>query len=277
MKIVLYFALLLIGLVVLEGCVEQPDICHGVSRTAADFTINEVLNSLSDLDNGVLNYDTDTITNRKKLVRFSVNDLSVDSAIWTIGTEKYNAKRLTLDFSEKYYTQKLFPIRLTVYKKANTTCFNDDIGVDSKTRLLTVLEPCDSKLKGKYIGYNENNPNNTFTVSINSCEDPNNYPTDFNEGLFEIVDSRIINIPVGDTLYSYRTVDYGYKATTFYNNMYYLDNKVFVFNYKREKVGVRGEMWLIGNNEIKIQYFLTKNINGELVENKYTFKGTRTI
>ena len=58
------------------------------------------------------------------------------------------------------------PIRLIVQDEPNTTCFPQDDGIDTLVQYLTVVPVDSSVVFGRYQGYLESNPADTFTVSV---------------------------------------------------------------------------------------------------------------
>jgi hypothetical protein len=154
--------LLLFILLSLSACKKQKiSPCAGKERPVTDFVIKEHVGSQT--------FGADTIYRNNYVTFEAIGDY--DSVRWKIGNDprKYTQKEFALSFHQ---VLGAITVHLKAFKKPDTNCFADDDGVYELTKTFTVLEPFDkssltkSPLIGRYKGYNEGSPQDTFTVRI---------------------------------------------------------------------------------------------------------------
>jgi hypothetical protein len=143
---------------------------------------------------------------------------------WKVGYDprSFNAKKFSLQFRTPEPT---FSVTLSIKGSTDPVCFPNDDGEDSKTVNLTIL-PRDSTAKtpliGKYSGYIEGKPNDTFTVSIDFRNDKRYWPA-FGPYPFY----TLSNFPKGfrDTTSSigtiYKELSYGFAVDWGYRAVYF--------------------------------------------------------
>lgn len=142
---------------------------------------------------------------------------------WKVGADprSFNSKKFSLRFNTPEPT---FGITLSVQGSTDLACFPDDDGKDSRSSNLTIL-PRDSTAKtpliGKYSGYVEGKPLDTFTVSIDFRNDKRYWPV-FGQAPFY----TLSNFPKGfrDTTSSigtsYPELSYGFSCDWGYRAIY---------------------------------------------------------
>jgi hypothetical protein len=142
---------------------------------------------------------------------------------WKVGDDprSFNADRFSLAFT---VPEPTLSINVSVKAPTDPACFPDDDGKDSKVMDLTIL-PRDSTAKipliGKYAGYVESNPLDTFTVSIDFRNDKRYWPA-FGPMPFY----TLSNFPKGfrDTTSSigtiYKELSYGFACDWGYRALY---------------------------------------------------------
>ena len=86
---------------------------------------------------------------------------------WQIGTDAraFTQQKVTLYFQDGEAGS--YPVRLIARRPPNTACFPKDDGVDTLTKVLTLMPTTTkSPLLGKYLGANTDAPSDTFTIRI---------------------------------------------------------------------------------------------------------------
>jgi hypothetical protein len=169
-QIVFFVGLALLGvfMIALEGC---KDDCEGTIKTSGEFrTYNEL--EYYDKVNGettkkikIVEEDTFMLS----YVTFEANEKSAESYEWTIGSDpkKRNEKKFTLRFSDPgVISENPLPIKLKVIKAPNTKCFHSDTGIDSVTHFIYFLAYDKWPVYGKYLGSDNTNPNEKYTINI---------------------------------------------------------------------------------------------------------------
>jgi hypothetical protein len=150
---------ILVGLMMLS-CHKHhdPDPCANLHPVSASFRTEE---DFSYVVSGWIYYNTDTIATRR--VKFTANEENA-TYLWKIGTGTYTQKSFFVDFPDSFLLNKTsVPITLIVNKNPSP-CFPNDNGMDTITK---VIHFTDRTLEqGKFNGYWESNPSDTFTVTI---------------------------------------------------------------------------------------------------------------
>lgn len=136
---------------------DNYDPCFGKSSVKADFIIEEEV--------GPVFVETDTIYAQNK-VRFTPT-VEYDSLKWLIGTEIVTDKVL---IRKSFPENEWIKVRLVVYKQPNTTCFPNDNGIDTLTKLFYSASKDQLLFFGFFNGYNTDQPNDTFTVMTESFD-----------------------------------------------------------------------------------------------------------
>ena len=111
---------------------------------------------------------TDTVFTQNSIEFEAVQDNR--EYTWKVGNDErtWNTKKFRLNFIG---TRGTIPIRLIVKNNSvDTGCNPGDKGIDTVTKYLTVLGSNDLAIVGAYKGYNVDNPNDVFTVTIRSTE-----------------------------------------------------------------------------------------------------------
>lgn len=171
---------LFIGLIItlFNSCVKQPDPnpCADKKPVTASFKIYE--SGLVFGQNRIKirePYETDTVLTKEASFVADQDTIGGTTYLWEIGDAKYAGREITVDFSGRSKGDDRIPIKLTVSSKTNTSCFPDDDGIDSFTKLLVLvgentLKYSDgwtyekSLLLGTYTGYLNNNKLDTLII-----------------------------------------------------------------------------------------------------------------
>jgi hypothetical protein len=169
-----FFAILLVVL----GCkkIEQPDMamvtdpCDCAKEVSADFDILELASPIEDLW-----VQTDT-TFHTKQIRFSAKELDAEYK-WYIGAQQFTTQQASRYFDSQWAGSNI-PITLVVKKKPNKTCFPNDDGYDSITKVFHVSEyPIyygDNEeidfgpIEGTYRVKNRNGTGDSIDITINA-------------------------------------------------------------------------------------------------------------
>ncbi len=151
---ILFFSLL--------GCRDDDfSVCEDKEEVTAKFSIGVKLTLHREELDTLLVSDTVLTFNR---VEFSADE-TYDSYEWNIGDDPrvFSDRKVTLFFETP---ESNLEIRLIAKRNPNTGCFPDDDGIDTLVRRLTVIERLENPVFGKYFGYLEDSPNDSFQVSI---------------------------------------------------------------------------------------------------------------
>ncbi len=157
MKNLIYIISAMCCVVLLSCCSDTtaPDPCSGSEPVTAHFTMYEGLYNKKAPADTVLAWNTVVFAADKKY----------DSYQWRIGTDArvWSDSLVSLRFEEAIGD---VPIRLIVHGKPNTTCFANDDGIDTLTKILHVINRATPRVTGFYHGYNTDAPRDTFTFSL---------------------------------------------------------------------------------------------------------------
>lgn len=158
----LIYFLIITGLLLSCGPDDNPDPCANLEPVTARFIMGErITNSgYEQIDTLVL---SDTVLTWSS-VEFRAPK-GYDRYEWKIGFDErtFTDSVVALRFPDPVSS---LPIRLIVQDEPNTTCFPEDDGIDTLTQYLTVVPIDSSVVFGRYQGYLESNPADTFTVSV---------------------------------------------------------------------------------------------------------------
>ena len=211
---------------------------------------------------------------------------------WQIGNRIYNTQKLHLVFPQSALGQKI-PVRL-IAKGEKNTCNSYDTGIDTVEREVVLLYSKELKeandynyeerhlvelsFFGKWHGYFEDMPNDTFTVTINNN---GKAPSAFTDRFYNF---RIYNLPKGcsvkqengvttcepviDTIQKY----YGYKIEEVSYNSFYVSTQDFVCCPSVEMFGIVNR----AKNIITIECDFYSYTNNGVTKKTRIFKGIKT-
>ena len=190
----------------------EPDPCAGKNPVTADFHIYEAFPG--GYPDGWELYDTDTVAT--DIITFSALEKAAQYE-WRLGTETIR---------KKTFTRSGFPnniniaVRLKVIKIPNKTCFPEDSGVVTKTRIFFAASGVDRKfaVDGNFRGSNTDNPSHVFTIEIDTRYlPPGGDPTpSWGDWTF-----RLVNLPIGCDITGFRSGSLGYKQVKIGDNLAY--------------------------------------------------------
>ncbi|MFA7626279.1 MAG: hypothetical protein WCZ17_04460 [Candidatus Kapaibacterium sp.] len=165
MKKLIFLTLLLLAIIMLTGCPDdpvRPDPCDGKSPFKADFTIYEQMGFHN------MKFEADTVV-RYNVVHFVANG-EYDSYRWTVGTqlEEYTTKSFALSFDGVFSN---IPVRLIATKRADSLCFPNDRTIDTVIKYVTSVIPADLERSylpfvGTWRGSTDKDPLDTFDVEL---------------------------------------------------------------------------------------------------------------
>jgi hypothetical protein len=165
----LNMVLLVLCLVVFASCdcedITNPDCsnydpCYEKFETDASFTMYE---SLLNPERERIFIPSDTILEGEWPL-FTSN-FPLEEHQWMIGTDTVprTGDSIRMYFVDPHGT---IDVEHTGRQSVNPLCFPDDDGIDVKRRQLTILPWHETAILGKYHGYIEQNPTDTFTITI---------------------------------------------------------------------------------------------------------------
>lgn len=134
------------------------DPCKDKVRFKADFTIEEKIG------------DTSVVTNKALApgyIYFKAKG-EYDSLRWFIGGPQNTS---TNKNHVLYFQQAEGDVEVTMigYRKPNLQCFPNDKAVDTVKKTVTIVtRDQNAAIVGRFLGYNTNNPNDTFSVYVNA-------------------------------------------------------------------------------------------------------------
>ncbi|TDN37485.1 hypothetical protein E4631_01015 [Hymenobacter sp. UV11] len=127
----------------------------------------------------------DTAYNNQPMV-FEAPAAPYTSYQWLVGQiDARTGRRISVRFDDK--TLGSIPVRLIATRPPNTACFKNDDGVDTLTKVLTLVPYRDRRapIYGRFRGANKDTPSDTFTIRIyqgpnvaypnNPVAEPSNY------------------------------------------------------------------------------------------------------
>lgn len=160
MKRFLFFVgLALVGgfMLMLEGCGDNPNPCTALKPVSAAFKFQESFYEIDSL------FETDTVFTGSK-VTFTATEADAIYK-WKVGDDPnvFVKKSFSLDFGQPYGKVET---SLIVNKQPNKTCFPSDDGADTIKRNLYVIPKIKNAFLGTFTGYDTNNPNEIFDVTI---------------------------------------------------------------------------------------------------------------
>jgi hypothetical protein len=171
--------------------------------------------------------------------------------------DTYTQRSFTLHFGGSVPRGTLIPVTLIVNKTPDNSCFPDDDGIDTLTKNIYYADPCtEGLLNGKYQGYWEENPSDTFTIQIEPCK--YNSQSHGNE-------LYLTNMDKSDTCGSFCYSYIGYKQIVFnaeFAAYCHFPNDGFI--------SLNGN-----NNSIIIDYSLQAGNFGSYYNVKHRFIGTK--
>ena len=155
-----YFTMLVL---LASNCRDKPDVippnpCIDKIAFKADFTIEEKVS------------DTSYITDKALapgIVFFKAKGI-YDSVRWYIGGTQNTstARNYALYFNQG---EADIPVTFIGYKKPNLVCFPNDKAADTVRKTFSVFNRSQTAaIVGRFLGYNTNNPTDTFSVYVNA-------------------------------------------------------------------------------------------------------------
>jgi hypothetical protein len=251
MKFLRYISLILICLSYFSCHKKKhdPDPCASLHKVTANFYIYEDFQAWA--ISSWKTYDTDTVFTSE--VQFTATE---DNATykWIIGGGTYTQKSFELDFTGAPLGT-IIPITLIVTKTPDKACFPNDDGVDTLTRSMYLANAYSQSMikQGKYHGYWEENPLDTFTIDIEMKYDT----------ISSLNELYLIGMNKSSTCGTFCYSNIGYKEILFASKGAYCSYPV-------------GSIFSTGNGKsIRIEYNLeNKNTNPYSYIN-HTFIGTK--
>ena len=152
----------------------NPNPCLAETPVTAEFSIKRLLydvKGMFDITEDLFEVDTvllpfDGYSHLGQDVIFTT-DIKYDSVKWIIGNDNnvFNKPSTVLYFNEPYGK---IDATCIVYRKPNLDCFPNDNGIDTLTKSVHVLSDrdFDYPFEGKFEGYNEDEPDKLFTITI---------------------------------------------------------------------------------------------------------------
>jgi len=215
MKIYFYITLAVL-MFILTGCPKDnplpADPCAGSHPTSASFKAFESITNESSYQ--WINYDTDT--SLSDAMTFIADDSMAISYEWHIGSEVMNTRSV---YRRQFPSNQVIPITLIIRKLPNLQCFPNDDGIDTVTRNI-YFGSWDSKtcfhpeiISGTYQGYNINDSNNIFLLTIINCSYDSLKPDHRNY--------RFINLTPNGDISDWDFCYGGYKELIFANGYFY--------------------------------------------------------
>ena len=215
----------------------EPDPCLGKNPVTADFHIYEGFPG--GYPDGWELYDTDTVATGSVIFKALEEGAQYE---WRLGRETIRERSFARSDFPRGTT---IPVSLKVTKTPDNDCFPEDSGIVTKIRwFYTTPSGCEnrfSNLKGRFRGYNSDNPDKLVTIEIDPCFRP---PEDRLNRTFP----RIINLVSNCDLYAFSSVTVAYKQFYF--------NRHLKCNHPRGLIRIYG----IDNDSIKINYDLRPDI-----------------
>lgn len=95
----------------------------------------------------------------------------IDGAIsytWHLGAEVIHEQEFVRYFSG--FAGQDIPVTLIIQKQPNTSCFPNDDGIDTLTKMLHIVDPCEPSLEGNYRGAWDDMPLDSFEVALFAAE-----------------------------------------------------------------------------------------------------------
>jgi hypothetical protein len=216
--IIIFLLMIAVAVAVIVSCKkEQPKLpdpvnpCEECLPVEASFYMGKYM-SFNNCDNtSATDYDTiyigDTVVGG--IVRFRSTVDCYDKLEWIVGydTTKFIGETISLNFPSSTYGTSI-PISLIASKAPNLSCYPNDDGIDTLTKILVVTNDINNKSWfGSFQGCNiDESPTDTFTVAIIHQDDNNN-------GLPVIQNLNLgCDIPFGfapfDMYLNYRRIDF---------------------------------------------------------------------
>ncbi len=136
---------------------ENYNPCFGAEATSADFKIEENMYATKRF------YECDTCIHRT--LYFTAKQ-ELDSYQWRIGNDPrlFGGKKFAMEFEKQ---MQFVDVQLIGWKKEpDQKCFPKDSGGDTVKKRVYFYKNEEWPVLGKYNGYYESNPNDTFTITV---------------------------------------------------------------------------------------------------------------
>jgi hypothetical protein len=208
-----------------EEC-ENYDPCFKYKDYKSNFYITDYDYETSDQGYDTLylitTFDSTTMQNYTdgKYIYFRCNHPNPDSVKWKIGIHPNTliGKNVFLDFM---FAPGAIDVMMVVYDNKSKGCNNNDDGIDTIRRKIYIMPSPTLPVYGKYHGFNEDNPLDTFTIAIGYL----NYFDEFmNPYLYPA--KVVINLPKGKTngtringFWNYRIEEENFVSLPMYTNL----------------------------------------------------------
>jgi hypothetical protein len=152
---------------------EEPmDPCAGSQEVSADFTMEGRIGFVS---GEYIYVESEGVCCRpfgnsgSDLVRLRAKQDSLDCT-WIIGSDTIHSQEYSFVFGHDFCGGS-YPITLIVQGEPDLSCFPNDNGMDTLTRIIHVVDEFDNPLYGRYRVAWQDSPNDSFDVKLNITPD----------------------------------------------------------------------------------------------------------
>jgi hypothetical protein len=138
---------------------ENPDTCK-VSTKDSSFRIEQVIGP----DEDKRFFESDTIPSSRNTIYFTAVDSTADEYLWQFSGDPriFKGKQVTLAF---IYVETV-EVTLTIRRNPSNKCYEKFGEETTFKRNLTVVNPGESPIIGKYYGYNVSDTSKKFLVEV---------------------------------------------------------------------------------------------------------------
>lgn len=206
-RLISAWSVLLLGLAACHHDTPAPDPCLTQQANPLSFRFLEAYGT-----------PTPDTAYSKQDITFEGPGAPYTSYEWKVGNDArvFDKRKFSLYFYEKDAGK--YPVRLIARRPANTRCFSKDDGVDTLTKVLTILpnRTLRAPVLGKFLGANTDAPNDTFTIRVFLA--PNRfYPNDPTVEPFTYLRnlSKGCQSPYFDVGQTWRAINFNYGGSEF--------------------------------------------------------------
>jgi hypothetical protein len=143
--------------------------CAGAEATSADFIMYQSLLPGLTADT-LIQFYHDCVYNKNITLHALQDSCEYD---WIIGADNYYTRDVTFNFGFEFVGQSI-PLKLSVTRTPNTSCFPNDNGLDTLVKTVVPKVGCDASIWGKYYGAWDESLLDSFVVEL--LPDLNDYP-----------------------------------------------------------------------------------------------------